>query len=239
MRNGKFVISLDFEIYWGLRDAVALEDYKENLLGVQKVIPLLLDLFQQYEIQATFATVGFLFFETKEELLKSVPVRKPEYQNAKLSPYVDHFNSVGENETVDSFHFANNLIKQIVEKGQEIGSHSFSHYYCLEKGQTKEDFKEDLIAAKTIAARNGIELKSLVFPRNQYNSDYINICSEMGFTSFRGNEKSWLFSSKYHGKAMLIRRRKILVTILFYEDHFAFWIPIGILAAITVILLKK
>ena len=93
-----------------------------------------------------------------------------------------------------------------MEKGQEIGSHSFSHYYCLEKGQTKEDFKEDLIAAKTIAARNGIELKSLVFPRNQYNSDYINICSEMGFTSFRGNEKSRLFSSENFGNDIILRR---------------------------------
>jgi len=206
MGNGKFIISLDFEIYWGVRDAVSLEDYKDNLLGVQKVIPLLLNLFQQYEIQATFATVGFLFFETKEELLKSVPVRKPEYQNAKLSPYVGHFNSVGENETVDSFHFANNLIKQIVEKGQEIGSHSFSHYYCLEKGQTTEEFKEDLIAAKKIASKNGIELKSLVFPRNQYNNDYINICQEMGFTSFRGNENSWLFSSENFGNNVFWRR---------------------------------
>ena len=70
MGNGKLVISLDFEIYWGVRDAVTLKEYKEHLLGVQKVIPLLLDLFKQYDIQATFATVGFLFFSNKEEFLE-------------------------------------------------------------------------------------------------------------------------------------------------------------------------
>ncbi len=206
MGNGKFVISLDFEIYWGVRDAVKLKEYKEHLLGVQKVIPLLLDLFKQYDIQATFATVGFLFFNTKEELLENLPNQKPEYKNAKLSPYTSHFSSVGENENVDPFHFASNLIQQIVNHGQEIGSHTFSHYYCLEKGQTKEDFKEDLLAAKKIAQKRGIELKSFVFPRNQYNKDYLTVCREMGFTSFRGNEKSWWFSSESFGANNFLRR---------------------------------
>lgn len=206
MANGKLVISLDFEIYWGVRDAVTLKEYEEHLLGVQKVIPLLLGLFKQYDIQATFATVGFLFFNTKEDLLKNLPNRKPVYQNSKLSPYTGHFDSVGENEIVDQFHFASNLIQQIVNNGQEIGSHTFSHYYCLEKGQTKEDFKEDLIAAKKIAQKRGIELKSFVFPRNQYNKDYLTVCREMGFTSFRGNEKSWLFSSESFGPDNFVRR---------------------------------
>ena len=179
MATGKFVISLDFEIYWGVRDAVTLKEYEKNLLGVQKVIPELLELFEKYNIKATFATVGFLFFETKKGLLHNLPERKPVYHNANLSPY-NHLNAVGENEKVDPFHFANKLIKQIADKGQEIGSHSFSHYYCLEKGQTPEDFREDVWAAKTIAAKNGIELKSFVFPRNQYNEDYIKICRRNG-----------------------------------------------------------
>ncbi len=206
MGNGKFVISLDFEIYWGVRDAITLKEYEKNLLGVQKVIPSLLDLFTQYKIKATFATVGFLFFNTKEELLKNLPVRKPGYKNANLSPYRDDFESVGESETTDPFHFAGNLIQQIEDKGQEIGSHSFSHYYCLEKGQTIEDFRADLIAAKNIAAKKNIELKSFIFPRNQYSKKYVDVCREMGFTSFRGNEKSWLFSSESFGSGFFVRR---------------------------------
>ena len=144
MSNGKFVISLDFEKYWGIHDAVSLEDYKDNLLGVQKVIPLLLELFGKYQINATFATVGFLFFKDKSELLPSLPKRKPAYHNEKFSPYISHLDLIGENETDDPFHFGSDLIRQIQIAGQEIGSHTFSHYYCLEKGQTKEDFKEDI-----------------------------------------------------------------------------------------------
>ena len=123
-----------------------------------------------------------------------------------MSPYNGHFSCVEEDENVDPFHFGNCLIRQIQDAKQEIGSHTFSHYYCLEKGQTKEDFKEDLLQAKKIALKSGIELKSIIFPRNQYNKDYLNVCEEIGFTSFRGNEKLWLFSSKTQGNDTFLRR---------------------------------
>jgi peptidoglycan/xylan/chitin deacetylase (PgdA/CDA1 family) len=206
MAKGKFVISLDFEIYWGVRDVIRLRDYEGQLLGVQEVIPELLALFKKYQINATFATVGFLFFDSKEELLKNLPPKKPQYLNTRLSPYRGHFDSVGKDETVDPFHFGKHLIQKIINSEQEIGSHTFSHYYCLEKGQTKEDFKEDLAAAKKIAEENGVELKSFVFPRNQYNKAYLETCKEMGFTSFRGNERSWLFSSENFGTQVILRR---------------------------------
>ncbi len=206
MTKGKFVISLDFEIYWGVRDAVKLKDYKENLLGVHESIPLLLNLFQKYGIQATFATVGFLFFQNKKELCNNLPAKRPQYLNPELSPYNGHIQSIGNDEKEDPFHFGSSLIKQIVAAGQEIGSHSFSHYYCLEKGQSPAEFKEDLIAAKKIAENNNIHLNSFIFPRDQYSEKYLKLCYEMGFTSFRGNERSRLFSSKTLGKITSLRR---------------------------------
>ncbi|HEY5371578.1 MAG TPA: polysaccharide deacetylase family protein [Hanamia sp.] len=206
MINGKFVISLDFEMYWGVRDAVKLENYREHLLGVQSVIPRLLDIFNKYQINATFATVGFLFFDSKRELMNHLPHKQPRYSNSSLSPYTDHLESIGENEESDPFHFGSNLVQLIQDSGQEIGSHTFSHYYCLEKGQTTDDFKEDLIAAKKIAVKKNIELQSFVFPRNQFNKDYLKIMTDFGFISYRGNEKSWLFSSKSQGTGTFFRR---------------------------------
>lgn len=206
MEKGHFVISLDFEIYWGVRDVIEIDQYKDNLLGVRKAIPAMLDLFSKYNIAATFATVGFLFFNNKKELLDGLPDKIPAYTNDRISPYKGHFNKVGENEKEDPFHFAPSLIDKIHEYGQEIGCHTFSHYYCLEDGQTIEDFKADLQAAKRVAAKRDIVLKSFVFPRNQYNQLYLNICKEEGITSFRGNEKSMLFSAKNHGTFTALRR---------------------------------
>jgi GAF domain-containing protein len=42
---GIFTISLDFELYWGVRDKVDLEAYRGSLLGAREAIPRLLDLF--------------------------------------------------------------------------------------------------------------------------------------------------------------------------------------------------
>ena len=41
----KFIISLDFELKWGVRDALD-ESYNENLLGARHVIPKILNLFK-------------------------------------------------------------------------------------------------------------------------------------------------------------------------------------------------
>lgn len=206
MDQGSFVISLDFEIYWGVWDHVSIDAYKENLLGVRKAIPAMLSLFEKYDIHATFATVGFLFFNSKDELLNGLPEKKPNYTIANLSPYKGHLDEIGKDETHDPFHFAPSLIKQIQQHGQEIGCHTFSHYYCLEDGQTIDDFRDDIRAAKSIAEKYGITLKSLVFPRNQSNKEYLKMCKEEGITSYRGNENSWMYKFDKNEKETFLHR---------------------------------
>ena len=211
MKSGNFVISLDFEIYWGVRDVLELDQYRDNLLGVRSVIPGLLHLFDKYDINATFATVGLLFFNDKDEMMAGLPEIKPKYTDSHISPYEGHFDQVGRDETEDVFHYAPSLIKMIQQSGQEIGCQTFSHYYCLESGQTIEDFREDLRAAKRIAEKRGITLKSFVFPRNQYNEAYLNVCKEEGISSFRGNETSWLYKAKDADSETLFRRASRLM----------------------------
>ena len=66
MNKGIFTISLDFELFWGVRDHRTLEDYGENVRNVHKIVPGLLALFDKYDIHCTWATVGFLFFADKK-----------------------------------------------------------------------------------------------------------------------------------------------------------------------------
>ena len=61
-------------------------------------------------------------------------------------------------------------------------------------GQTLEDFKADLTSAVAIAKEKNINLYSLVFPRNQYNPDYLEVCREMGILTYRGNEDAWYYA---------------------------------------------
>ena len=48
---------------------------------------------------------------------------------------------IGPNERQDPYHFGLSLVRRIKDcPHQEIGTHTFSHYYCLEDGQTPEHF---------------------------------------------------------------------------------------------------
>lgn len=207
MLNGKFVISLDFELMWGVRDKKTIDSYGKNIAGVQKVIPELLNIFRKHDIKATFSTVGLLFFKTKKELLENLPEIKPLYENSNLSPYNEYFNSIGEDYKSDLYHFAPDLIKKIqTYPEQEIGTHTFSHYYCLEPGQTIDAFKADMKSALAIANKYNLTTSSLVFPRNQFNDEYLKICSELGIICYRGNEHSWLYKAQNGEKESRIRR---------------------------------
>lgn len=210
---GAFLVSLDFELYWGVRDTKTLAQYGANLLASrQTVIPELLRLFERFDVHATWATVGFLFAESRDELLRSLPARRPQYTNSRYSPY-EYLNTIGEDEEHDPCHFAPSVIRQIAAAhGQEIGSHTFSHYYCLEDGQTAEDFRADLQAAVAIAQRRGIRLRTLVFPRNQANDEYLKVCRELGFIAYRGNQRGGFYQARSkEGSDSLYRRGLRLV----------------------------
>jgi peptidoglycan/xylan/chitin deacetylase (PgdA/CDA1 family) len=208
IHRGSFVISLDFELMWGVRDVFTKETYGKNILGVQEVIPKLLNIFTEYQINATFATVGFVFLKDKEELQQYLPNRKPVYKNANLSPYVSYLDvEVGKNYQDDQYHFGWPLLEQIKKTpGQEIATHTFSHYYCLEQGQTIQDFESDLGAAIRVANDRNILVKSIVFPRNQVNSTYLDVCKQFGITSYRDNERSWIYKARNAKNESLVRR---------------------------------
>lgn len=207
-KGGCFIISLDFELMWGVRDVVSVQTYGNNIRGVQTALPGILDYFKKYKIKGTFSTVGLLFFQDKEEMLNNLPELLPGYTDSNLSPYGPYMeNYVGLSNVDDPYHYGLNLIEKIKNTpGQEIGTHTFSHYYCLESGQTAEEFKADISAAVSIAEKRGIKIKSIVFPRNQYNENYISICREAGITSFRNNENSGLYRASTFKADTLFRR---------------------------------
>lgn len=206
-KKGIFVISLDFELYWGVSESRTLNDYKENLINVPNVIKELLALFKQYEIHATWATVGFLFHKNKEEMGSLVePKDRPNYLNANLSNY-RIIKNIGNNELEDPFHYASSIINEIkAAPYQEIATHTYSHYYCLEQGQNSYNFEKDLKAAIAMGKKYGVEFSSIIFPRNQYKEDVLQICHNNGIVSYRGTEKHWIYATRSRKDETRVRR---------------------------------
>lgn len=198
MKNGKLIISLDFELHWGGAEKWDLSKRSAYFLETRKSIPTVLKIFEDNNIKATWATVGFLFAKNKQQLLQFSPQEKPAYNNQSLS-YYTIFDQVGADETSDPYHFGYSLIQKIIQtSGQELATHTFAHYYCLENGQNIQQFEADLKAAQAIAKENfNVSLQSLVFPRNQYNSEYLKVAKEQGIKVVRSNPEVWFWQKSY------------------------------------------
>ncbi len=188
-------MSLDMELHWGVRDTMSVDGrYRANLLGARRAIPALLDLFEEFEVAATWGIVGFLFAATKAQVERFLPEVRPAYAQPVLSPYGE---SIGVDEASDPFHFGRSLV-DLVRRAprQEVASHTFSHYFCLEPGQDEAAFRADLEAARAIAADQGIQLQSIIFPRNQLNPDYVPVLSALGFRAYRGNQPGRIWHAR-------------------------------------------
>ena len=190
--NGTFMVSLDFELFWGMLDVCPLEDYQDHVLGGKQAIPQMLRLFEKSGIHATWATVGFLFAHNYEEAVRFFPALRPGYEKPDLDGYA-WFDKIGKNEETAPCFYAPGLLERIAQTpGQEIGSHTFCHYYCREKGQTVEEFEADMCAAKAIAQSKGYEVTSVILPRNQCEPEYTEVLRKCGFTAYRDEENDWI-----------------------------------------------
>ncbi|SIR10647.1 polysaccharide deacetylase family protein [Pontibacter lucknowensis] len=195
-----FTISLDFELYWGIFDKVPLTDRRQYFKNTRQVIPEMLSLFEKHQVQVTWATVGMLFANDWNDWTNAIPSLRPTYHNDQLSAYrlKEEF---GRDGSLKNFFFAPELVAHIHNTPyQEIATHTFAHYYCQEAGQTVEQFRQDLQAAQGIAARKGMTLESLVFPRNQFNEHYLRVCREEGIKTVRSNPSDWFWEQTVEDK---------------------------------------
>lgn len=135
----------------------------------------LLDVFEQFDIPATWAVVGHLFRDDCDGEHRSHPLAPAWFAN-----------DPGGTATEQPLWFASDLIEAIAERptDHEIGSHSFSH---VEFGDTS---REAAVAEfRATEAATDRSLTSLVFPRNRVG--HLDALAEHGFTCYRGNMARW------------------------------------------------
>jgi peptidoglycan/xylan/chitin deacetylase (PgdA/CDA1 family) len=204
--QGIFTISLDFELHWGVFDkkdrSTRTSCYKNTLA----LIPELLKLFEKYEVNATWATVGGVFAKDRFEWEQLKPAIQPEYFSEKYSAY-KWVNVNGLPENLYFAHFAPETIDYILKyPGQELGTHTFGHYYCLEKQNGFRAFDADLKAAKKTALKFNNTPISLVFPRNQFNDECLEICFNNDIKVVRSNPGIWFWTPIAETNSKFLRK---------------------------------
>lgn len=146
--SGVFCVSVDVEMAWGVWDTITAATEHMIEEADRPVLRRLIDLFDRYDVPATWAVVGRLIGEPSKAPGRVGPAwHAPEIMEWLRAAATRH----------------------------DIGSHSFEHIYFGEiSAQRTED---DLGAACETHRKLGLNFDSFVFPRNQVNHLPILACS--------------------------------------------------------------
>lgn len=217
---GTLVISIDFELRWGVLDIVKddFEKYKDNLLRVHDNVPWMLKVFEERGIAATWATVGAVGCDNWDEFDRIKPDIEPSYINQDMF-YNNNFNR--RIDPKGELYFAPELIRKILKtSNQELGTHTFGHIYGTEPDVTYDELKIDLLTCRSFFFEKfGYEPQSLVFPRNQMIHENKLIEDEI-IRTYRGNEQvEYLSADKQREQKFLNRIKIFFDTINPYSSH--------------------
>jgi peptidoglycan/xylan/chitin deacetylase (PgdA/CDA1 family) len=190
MNQARFVISLDFELFWGVGDTQTIGRYGRNVMGEWQAVPRMLALFRYHHVNVTWATVGAVMCRDYGEwrALRQLPRLNGPRPDACACAEDDRVRQYPE------LFFARPLVERILDtEGQELATHTYSHFYCNAAGATPAQFVDDLARARDLAAGMGAGFQTVVFPRNQVSPAFLAVLPEAGIRVYRGNARHWLY----------------------------------------------
>ena len=180
-----FIISLDVELLCGIINDPESKSKSKciNLLinddtKGRSCIDTLLNLFEKYNIPATWAVVGHLFLDYCE-CEDGIPHKNmPRFKENWYSS--DPCTDIQRN----PLYYGKDIVEKILSNRieHEIGYHSFSHVIFSEC--SREVAEAEIKMGNKLAKDFGIALKSFVFPENKIG--HIDVLKENGFKIYRG-----------------------------------------------------
>ncbi len=198
--SADIVVSLDFELRWGVQDKLGddFAAYRKNLEGVREAVPAMLEVFERRGVRATWAIVGAIACEGWDEWEACAPAW-PRYMDPSL-----RWNAAyrrGE----PQLYFAPDLVERVRRtKGQELGSHTFSHVYMGEPGFVRRDAEGDADAVASLFRRKwNATATSFVFPRNQV--AFVDVLCAHGVEVVRDNPAAayWALTTAAQASAVV------------------------------------
>ena len=187
--RGIFTLSLDFELIWGTLD-LGLEGFREACERERSdVVDRLLALLAEFEIPATWCTLGHLFLGecSPRDGRKHPEIVPPTHD--WVANWFEH-DPCGSEES-DPIFYGKSLVDRVLAcpVPQEIGCHSFSHPIFGDPGCSRETAASELAECVRLAAERGLALRSFAFPRNQVG--HLEVLREHGLIAYRGPDEAW------------------------------------------------
>jgi peptidoglycan/xylan/chitin deacetylase (PgdA/CDA1 family) len=170
MRRGALTISIDLELAWGVWDILTPEDLRLAESAERPICAALLDLFDRYQVAATWAIVAAV---------------------------LDHRSGQAQPGAPASW-YAPDIVERIAKAraGHEIGSHGGRHIYFADVAEARA--RDDLAFAAEVHRANGLPFRSFVFPRNAVG--HLGALAEAGLRTFRGPDVGWTGAARRAGR---------------------------------------
>ncbi|KTG26728.1 polysaccharide deacetylase family protein [Haloferax profundi] len=167
---GSVVISLDAELGWGYLD---FEDPPDRVEYARSGWTTLVDLFEEFDVPATWAIVGHLFLDDCDGRHSAHPAPDGWFEK-----------ETGIWRSRPDLRFGRDLVDAVrtSNANHEIGCHSYSH---PQFGRIDHAFADaEIRACVDIASDYGVELDSFVYPRNDVG--HRDVLEKYGFSCYRG-----------------------------------------------------
>jgi len=186
--RGVFTLSLDFELIWGTLEDHGPEAFRRACERERaEIVDRLLALLAEYEIPATWCTLGHLFLNacTLKDGVKHPEIAAP--RRASGEGWFEHDPCT--DERTDPVFYGRSLVERILAcpVPQEIGCHSFSHVLFDEC--STETAASELAECVRLADQAGVRLRSFAFPGNRVG--HLDLLPDHGFACYRGPEPNW------------------------------------------------
>ncbi|QLD87135.1 polysaccharide deacetylase family protein [Natronomonas halophila] len=170
---GSVVFSIDAELGWGFHDYS--NPPTDRIESARPGWKTLLEIFETYNVPATWAVVGHLLLEDCNGIHADHPAVDGWFARER-----------GAWRDRRDLRFGPDLVEAIAEAdaGHEIGCHSFSHVLFDDPRTTRDIARAELETAIEVARTFDIEYESFVFPRNAVG--HRELLAETGFSCYRG-----------------------------------------------------
>lgn len=156
----KVVLSLDFELGWGVLDSSLWRQRENNGVyeRMRSIMPELLGLMADLEMPATWALVSSMLCPTVDKV--EIGHLKQGYRNAVAS-----FLKEAKPSTWNAIDLCELLLQ---DNRQEIATHSATHLYVSHEDADERSYVEDIgLSLEQLLEFTGVKSSSIVYPRDQ------------------------------------------------------------------------
>lgn len=181
--TGVFTLSLDTELAWGSFDKDGVSKYGEAYRETPRVVERTCELFDEYNVTATWAFVTHLFTDCDGHETDGGAAA---YDSGRRSWLARAPCSTG---VQQSLWYAPEMLATVrdCKTTQDIGLHGFSHLVFGDHSRVAA--KAELTAAVTAAREVGVDPSSFVYPRNEI--AHTDLLARHGINVFRGRDARW------------------------------------------------